>query len=156
MEQVFVDYCKSPIGPIKVQANVFEVIGVSFVDKQDEAVSKNNITIDTIKQLDEYFEGKRQAFDLPLRFHGTKFQVDCLKAMLVIPYGKTISYKEEAQMVGNEKAVRAVGNANRVNKIGIIIPCHRVIGSDGRLVGYAGRIDLKAWLIEHEKRNLIK
>lgn len=149
---VFVDYYLSPVGYVRIEANENQIIGVSFVDKMMNDVSDNHLTNEAKNQLDEYFKGTRREFALPLRFYGTPFQVDCLHAMLRIPYGETISYKEEAKMIGREKAVRAVGNANRVNKIGIIIPCHRVIGSDGRLVGYAGRIDLKAWLLEHEKK----
>jgi len=152
MENIYVGYCTTGIELVRVKATDTEIIEATFLKTNDETSRENQITIEAVKQLDEYFAGNRKDFDLPLRFSGTPFQADCLKAMLKIPYGKTISYKEEAIMIGREKAVRAVGNANRNNKIGIIIPCHRVIGSDGRLVGYAGRIDLKAWLLEHEKK----
>jgi methylated-DNA-[protein]-cysteine S-methyltransferase len=156
MQNEYVDYYQSPVGFVKIKASADEVIGVSFTRDMDEPTHQNDITVNTVTQLDEYFTGKRQKFNLPLRLVGTPFQINCLKALLEIPYGTTISYKEQALMIGKEKAVRAVGNSNRVNPIGIIIPCHRVIGSNGKMVGYAGRIDLKEWLIQHEKANRLR
>jgi methylated-DNA-[protein]-cysteine S-methyltransferase len=102
-------------------------------------------------QLEEYFEGKRKKFDLPLALHGTDFQVTVWKALQKIPYGKTISYGELAAMIGNPKACRAVGMANNRNPIPIIIPCHRVIGKDGSLTGYAGGLEMKRTLLEIEE-----
>jgi len=107
-------------------------------------------------QLKEYFEGKRKVFDVPLKFVvGTDFQKKCWEALLKIPYGETISYSKQAETVGNSKAIRAVANANRLNPIAIIVPCHRVIGKNGKLTGYAGGLDKKEFLIEHEKKNLL-
>lgn len=108
------------------------------------------------QQLSEYFEGKRTSFDLPLKFHGTDFQKKCWQALQKIPFGETKSYQEQAQLTGNIKAVRAVGGANNKNPIPIIVPCHRVIGKNGSLVGYAGGIEKKKWLLEHEKKNVKK
>lgn len=109
---------------------------------------------DTITQLDEYFIGKRKSFNLPIKPEGTAFQQEVWINLQKIPYGKTISYKKLAEMIGNPKASRAVGMANNRNPIAIIIPCHRVIGANGQLTGYGGGLKLKAELLELEKNNL--
>jgi len=106
---------------------------------------------DCVRQLDEYFIGKRKEFELELLPQGTPFQMKVWQKLMEIPYGKTASYKDIAEAVDSPKAVRAVGGANNKNKICIIIPCHRVIGSDGSLVGYGGGIWRKEWLLKHEK-----
>jgi len=106
------------------------------------------------KQLEEYFAGKRKTFDLPLAPRGTDFQQRVWKALQEIPYGETRTYGEIAAAVGNPKAARAVGMANNRNPIGIIVPCHRVVGANGKLVGYAGGMEKKEWLLELEKQNL--
>ena len=105
---------------------------------------------ETERQLDRYFEGTLTEFDLPLGPRGTPFQQQVWAALCDIPYGETISYGELARRVGRPGSARAVGAANGSNPISIIIPCHRVIGSDGRLTGYGGGIDRKAWLLDHE------
>ncbi len=107
-----------------------------------------------VKQLDEYFNGKRRDFSLPLHIQGTKFQKKVWEALLDIPYGTTQSYAGIAEKIGHQNAFRAVGNANNKNKIAIIVPCHRVIGSDGGLTGYACGLWRKEWLLAHEKNNL--
>ncbi len=101
-------------------------------------------------QLDEYFTGKRQTFDLPIRLVGSDFQQSVWRALLEIPYGTTRSYKEQAQWLGRPDAVRAVAHANGQNRIAIVVPCHRVIGSDGSLIGYGGGLDRKRWLLNLE------
>jgi methylated-DNA-[protein]-cysteine S-methyltransferase len=106
-------------------------------------------------QLREYFDGGRTAFDLPLAFHGTDFQVAVWKALQTIPYGQTRSYKDIALLAGSSKAYRAVGMANNRNPIAIIVPCHRVVGSDGSLTGYAGGLSLKERLLALEKLHSI-
>lgn len=106
------------------------------------------------KELEEYFAWKRKMFTIPLKPTGTIFQQKAWEALTKIPYGETRSYKEEANLAGNPKAVRAIGWANNKNPIVIIIPCHRVIGADGNLVGYGGGIERKIWLLEHEKKSL--
>jgi methylated-DNA-[protein]-cysteine S-methyltransferase len=106
------------------------------------------------QQLDAYFEGDLQTFDLPLCMNGTPFQKQVWQGLLKIPYGKTISYAELARRIGRPGASRAVGAANGRNPIGIIVPCHRVIGADGTLTGYGGGLDRKEWLISHEARAL--
>jgi len=108
--------------------------------------------VEVRRQLEEYFAGTRQVFDLPLAAQGTAFQQQVWAALRAIPYGETRSYGEQARSIHNEKAVRAVGLANGKNPIGIIVPCHRVIGADGSLTGYAGGLDRKRWLLSHEAR----
>jgi len=105
------------------------------------------------KQLEEYFNGKRRTFDLPITLHGTDFQIKVWKALQTIPYGETRSYGQLAALIENPKASRAVGMANNKNPISIIIPCHRVIGHNGSLVGYAGGLNIKQKLIDLEKTN---
>lgn len=104
-----------------------------------------------VNQLLEYFKGKRIVFDIPLYLEGTEFQKKVWQELINIPYGQIATYKDIAIRVGNEKAVRAVGGANNKNKIAIVIPCHRVIGCNGKLVGYAGGMWRKEWLLEQEK-----
>ena len=106
--------------------------------------------IQAIAQLDEYFNGTRKYFDLPLTPEGTPFQKQVWEALQEIPYGKTISYSQLAIQLGNLKTIRAVGLANGQNPIAIIIPCHRVIGKDGSQVGYGGGLENKVWLLRHE------
>ncbi len=105
------------------------------------------------KQLDEFFNGRRKSFNLPLLLEGTDFQKSVWKALLTIPFGETRSYKEIAIQVGNPKAARAVGMANNRNPISIIVPCHRVIGSNGSLIGYGGGLSIKNYLLNIEKAN---
>lgn len=105
------------------------------------------------KQISEYLEGKRKEFTLPLLIKGTKFQEKVWNALLQIPYGETRTYGEIAKQIGNEKASRAVGGANHNNKVMIVVPCHRVIGSNKKLVGYAGGLDIKETLLKLEQQN---
>ena len=117
---------------------------------------KPNTLTDTVaKQLDEYFSGKRQKFDVPLNPNGTNFQLSVWNALQNIPYGETRSYKQVAEAIGNPKACRAVGLANNKNPIWILIPCHRVIGANGALTGYGGGLEMKRKLLELEKCKLV-
>ena len=116
-----------------------------LVQSKDE-----KIILKTKKQLDEYFQGKRKTFDLPLVLNGTDFQIQAWQQLIKIPYSKTISYAEQAERIGNKNKARAVGMANGLNPIPIVIPCHRVIGSNGSLVGFAGGIDKKTILLNLE------
>jgi len=104
------------------------------------------------RQINEYFTGTRKEFDLPLHFLGTPFQVSVWRGLQHIPYGETRSYKQQSIFLGNEKAIRAVAGANGENGIAIIIPCHRVIGENGSLVGYGGGLQRKKWLLDHERK----
>jgi methylated-DNA-[protein]-cysteine S-methyltransferase len=150
---------QSPIGTIRVIADESGIKRIEIFDDQWEEYLTNNSEIvedqelcgEALRQLDEYFNGKRKQFDLPLSIEGTDFRKKVWQALLTIPYGEVRSYAEVAEMIGNPKAVRAVGQANKANQIPIIIPCHRVIGKSGDLVGYAGnRTSFKEKLLEAE------
>lgn len=117
----------------------------------------SEVILETIGQLNEYFEGKRHEFDIPLKFVGTDFQIEVWNALLKIPFGATNTYLSLSRKLGNEKAIRAVAAANGANAISIMVPCHRIIGSDGKLIGYAGGLSAKKKLLELEgvgKKNL--
>jgi len=146
----------SRLGDIKITDNGEAVTGIEFsVDGFDRSNAAPSVLSEsTIEQLNEYFTGKRTEFDLPLAPDGTEFQKKVWAALKQIPYGQTRSYKDIAKAVGNEKATRAVGMANNKNPIAIVIPCHRVVGADGSLVGYAGGLDMKKSLLELEKENV--
>ncbi len=147
-------YLKSPIGIIKLTATNDAITSILFVVEasKKEQEKPNEILLKCKQQLHEYFSGKRKIFELPLKLVGTEFQKSVWKALQKIPYGKTASYLDIAKAIGNPKAVRAVGMANNKNKIPIIIPCHRVIGENGKLTGYAGGIWRKEWLLNHEAK----
>lgn len=115
---------------------------------------ENDITKQTKQELSEYFDGSRTEFTIPIDAPGTDFQKEVWKVLQSIPYAGTRSYKEQANILGKPKAVRAVANANGCNRIAIVIPCHRVIGKDGSLTGYGGGLERKKWLLEHERNNL--
>lgn len=114
------------------------------------------LLMEAARQLAAYFDGTLTAFDLPLKTHGTAFQEKCWAALREIPYGATVSYGEQARRIGNPKATRAVGGANHYNPIMIVIPCHRVVGANGSLTGFGGGLDMKAWLLGHERAVLDK
>lgn len=150
-------YYSSPIGVIKIKGSNEGIEVIEFVDKYnetDEEVVMDENTSLALKELDEYFSNKRKKFTVKINMQGTEFQKRVWKELLNIPYGKVVSYKQIAEAIGNPKAARAVGNANNKNKIAIIIPCHRVIGSNSKLVGYAGGIRRKKYLIELENMPL--
>ncbi|MGZ4678387.1 MAG: methylated-DNA--[protein]-cysteine S-methyltransferase [Acidimicrobiia bacterium] len=113
---------------------------------------RDDAALDGVRtQLDEYFAGTRTEFDLPLRLHGTPFQVEVWEQLRRIPYGETISYGELARRVDRPEAARAVGAANGQNPVAIVVPCHRVIGADGSLTGFGGGLDWKRWLLQREQ-----
>ncbi|MGL5752162.1 MAG: methylated-DNA--[protein]-cysteine S-methyltransferase [Paraclostridium sp.] len=153
MNNIYYGYYNSSIGLLEIQVEDNKLIALDFVTDTKKDYKKSEYVDIVIEQLGEYFNGKRKKFKLNLKTNGTDFQTKVWSQLINIPYGKTISYKELAQNIGNEKACRAVGNANNKNKIAIVIPCHRVVGSNNKLVGYAGGIDKKKWLIELEKNN---
>lgn len=123
-----------------------------LVNHSEECLGKVSMDLltETGKQLQEYFDGKRKGFNLPILLRGTEFRKKVWQGLCTIPYGETRSYKELAELVGNPKAVRAVGGANNKNPIMIIVPCHRVIGADGSLVGFGGGLEVKKYLLELE------
>ena len=146
-------YFESPIGKVEIVADEEYIIKVAFVEEGSEGDENEAVTA-CKKQLEEYFYGGRKNFDLKLKFtKGTEFQMNVWKALSEIPYGEKVSYKYIAEKINNPKAVRAVGGANNKNPIGIIIPCHRVIGSNGKMVGYAEGIDKKEYLLKLEEMN---
>ncbi len=158
----YFDYYHSPLGNMVIIEEDNAVIQLSLTSKKtdNEYLSSDTMTHTTTallhtakSQLTEYFQGKRKTFNLPLAPSGTPFQKKVWQALCQIPYGETRSYKEIAIQIGNPKGCRAVGMANNRNPIMLIIPCHRVIGSNGTLVGYAGGLDIKKWLLEYEKEN---
>lgn len=149
----------TPKGLIHIAADDNRLLAVSYGSRNWQKLQsglgeirqqENTITRKTRRQLQEYLEGSRKVFELPLGFDGTPFQNRAWKALLTIPYGETRSYSEQAAIMGTPKAVRAVGTANGRNPIGIIIPCHRVIGKAGNLSGYAGGVAIKQFLLQLE------
>lgn len=141
---------KSIIGDIFIVADEDNLISILFKSNNIKN-GANKIIKQTIKQLDEYFSGKRTSFNLPINPKGTEFQKKVWKELEKIPYGETCTYKDIALRIGNPNASRAVGNANNKNPISIIVPCHRVIGKNKKLVGYAGGLDKKEKLLTLEK-----
>ncbi|MBC9230195.1 methylated-DNA--[protein]-cysteine S-methyltransferase [bacterium SPL81] len=155
-------YIDSPVGALKLVAHDQALVAVMWDNEDHKRVRLSELVEDrqhpmlhkVKQQLEQYFAGQRQQFDLPLDFQGTDFQQQVWKALLSIPYGETRSYKEIALQIGNQKAVRAVGAANGKNPISIIAPCHRVIGSSGALVGFAGGLDKKQILLSLEQSQI--
>ncbi|MDM1270864.1 methylated-DNA--[protein]-cysteine S-methyltransferase [Acinetobacter indicus] len=153
-------YMPSPVGRLKLVATDSALVAVIWDNENPKRVRQaelveqldHPILLDAQQQLNEYFQGQRQTFELPLDFEGTEFQKKVWQALLNIPFGETRSYRQIAEQVGSPKAVRAVGAANGQNPISIIAPCHRVIGSSGKLVGFAGGLDNKEILLKLEQQ----
>ncbi len=158
----------TPLGEMFAAASKKGIVMLTFFTpfniEAKIAVLKNTLDADVIPangeifevlrtQLNEYFDKKRTTFEIPLQLIGSPFQVQCWKELLNIPYGKTISYKEQALKIQNEKAHRAVANANAQNMIAILVPCHRVIANDGKLSGYNGGVEKKEFLLKLEKND---
>jgi methylated-DNA-[protein]-cysteine S-methyltransferase len=148
------DY-KSPIGVIEIVGTDKAIRSIMFSETDKVMNGTQEETpeslMDCFGQLDQYFKGERNKFTFPYVFEGTDFQQTVWNALTRIPYAETGSYKDIAVSIGNEKAVRAVGTANGKNKLSIVIPCHRIIGSNGKLTGYAGGLWRKEWLLQHER-----
>lgn len=149
----YLSYCKSPLGVLSIKACDGFITSIHVCDCCDESENPSALTNAAVTQLEEYFSGVRKTFDLPLNPAGTDFQKKVWQALTEIPYGETRTYKEIAAAAGNEKASRAVGSANNKNPILIVVPCHRVIGAGGSLVGYAGGLSMKEYLLNLEKEN---
>lgn len=165
---VTINRIPTPLGPMMIGVTDEGLCLLEFTDRKmletqlevlkkrmrSELITGQHPMIDRVsKQLEEYFEGKRKEFEVPMVVPGTEFQQRVWDALNKIPYGVTRSYKQQADVVGDVKAVRAVARANGENRISIIIPCHRIIGSDGSIVGYGGGIHRKQWLLKHEFEN---
>lgn len=143
-------YDESPIGLIEVGATAEALVTLYFVDAPRHTAGSSPLLTMIIEQIAEYFAGTRTSFTMPLHFIGTAFQQRVWQQLLTVPYGQTVAYQEIANALGNPKAVRAVGAANGQNPISIIAPCHRIIGSNGALIGYGGGLWRKEWLLRHE------
>lgn len=154
--EVYYTYYDSPIGIIRIGGTEHYINEISFIDDKTQMKYGEPGISDIIhhctEQLIEYFAGRRKEFNIPIHQTGTEFQQQVWSKLSLIPYGKTISYLDLSKQIGNEKAIRAVATTNGKNKIGIIIPCHRVIGTNKTLVGYAGGLWRKKWLLQHEFR----
>jgi methylated-DNA-[protein]-cysteine S-methyltransferase len=150
--KMYTTYYKSPLGPIKIVGNQDCILSLDFVEEELPTDADLPFCLKAgLKQIDEYFKGHRSQFLLNLDPQGTRFQRLVWRQLEKIPFGEVVSYRQIAGAIGKPKACRAVGSANGKNPISIIIPCHRVIGSDGRLTGYGGGLWRKDWLIKHEK-----
>lgn len=152
MNNTYYTTIHSPVGFLRITTNETALLSVDFMDKHSESDSyQPAILKNSVSQLLEYFNGARTEFSLNLNPEGTEFQKKVWQLVESIPFGKTVSYLDIAILSGSEKNTRAVGLANGKNPIPIIIPCHRVIGSSGKMTGYAGGIERKKWLLLHEQ-----
>lgn len=154
MSEIYTDFYHSPIGIIKIVASDTHIISLDITTKSTNRTKTSKPMLLCLKQLDEYFKGKRKQFNLPLKMEGTPFQKKVWTELSKIPFGKVVSYKDLAKKVGKPKAFRAVGNANGKNKFPIILPCHRVIASNGSMGGFALGLASKEKLLVHEKAPL--
>jgi len=146
-------YYHSPVGILKISGTEKYISEVTFKEKEETSNEHlSPMLINCVEQLIQYFNGERRQFDFPMNQSGTAFQQDVWNHLLSIPFGRTISYMDLAKMTGDTKATRAVANANGKNNIAIVVPCHRVIGSNRELTGYAGGLWRKKWLLEHEAK----
>jgi methylated-DNA-[protein]-cysteine S-methyltransferase len=157
MSEQFTTYYQSPVGLLKISANENFISEINFIDSIEKPLDDHQkkippIIINCIEELIQYFQGERRVFEFPISQDGTEFQKSVWNELLRIPFGKTISYLELSRRLGDTKAIRAAASANGKNNIAIVVPCHRVIGSKNDLVGYAGGIRRKKWLLEHEAK----
>ena len=143
-------YIKTPLGIAKITGDENGISEISVSDEGEIDSKIPNILQEAVSQLNDYFAGKRTSFNFKLNPQGTDFQQRVWKGLLEIPYGTTMSYLELSKKLGDVKAIRAVASANGKNPLWIVVPCHRVIGTDGSLTGYAGGLWRKKWLLEHE------
>jgi methylated-DNA-[protein]-cysteine S-methyltransferase len=153
MTNIYKQLYQSPIGMIEILGTVEKITSILFIDNQEAIASQNEcpqVLEECKNQLDEYFRGIRREFTFPYQLEGTAFQKKVWGALAEVSYAETASYKEIAVSIGNEKATRGVGSANGKNRLSIVIPCHRIIGSNGKLTGYAGGLWRKEWLLRHE------
>lgn len=149
---MYTAYYSSPVGTLKLQCTDESITAISFWEGDIFPSDTHVLLNQCIEQLDAYFNGSSKIFQLPLLLNGTTFQTKVWQALQDIPYGRTISYMQLSKILGDVKAIRAVGTANGRNNIAIVIPCHRVIGSNAKLTGYAGGLWRKQWLLEHEAK----
>jgi methylated-DNA-[protein]-cysteine S-methyltransferase len=143
-------YIKTPLGITKIVGDGDGISVISVFDEGEFSITIPAVLQEAVSQLNDYFEGKRIDFTFKMNPSGTEFQQKVWRGLLEIPFGKTISYLELSKKLGDVKAIRAVASANGKNPLWIVVPCHRVIGTDGSLTGYAGGLWRKKWLLEHE------
>ena len=155
MKSEYVSYYDSPIGLIEIVGTSTTITELNFVDNRHQGSTSHPTVRQAKKQVAEYFEGARREFDLRLDMKGTEFQKLVWQRLLTVPYGRTASYQDIAKGIGRPAAIRAVGAANGRNPVAIIVPCHRIIGKNGHLVGYGSGIWRKEWLLKHEGYLLI-
>ena len=151
--EILTSYHDSPVGFLRIDVTGSFVQAVTFADEKGTNTGENAWTQLCLSQLEAYFNGTRKLFELPLQQAGTPFQQKVWTLLQDIPFGKTISYHQLAKQYGDLKAIRAVASANGRNALAIIVPCHRVIGSNGTLTGYAGGLWRKQWLLQHEAKH---
>jgi len=161
MKTSYFSFLPTPIGDLGIFADNKSIYRIEFVDRVEnhdlmntELYKESHLTLLAKQQLEQYFAAQRTVFDLPLAPQGTPFRQQTWQALQKIPYGETRYYTQQAELMNNRKAVRAVGAANGANPIAIVIPCHRVIGKNGSLTGYAGGLHRKAWLLDFEQNVL--
>ncbi|MDN3580301.1 methylated-DNA--[protein]-cysteine S-methyltransferase [Mucilaginibacter flavus] len=148
-------YYRTPIGIVRITQNDEFISGISIRDEEYEIEPPATPLLQmAIDELQEYFDGKRKTFDFPIKQPGTGFQQQVWDELLKIEYGTTTTYLQQSQRMNNPLAIRAIASANGKNNLWVVVPCHRVIGSDGSLTGYAGGLWRKQWLLEHEARVL--
>jgi methylated-DNA-[protein]-cysteine S-methyltransferase len=150
MSSIYFDYYDSPIGLIEIAGTSTAVIALNFVAEPCREVASHALVAEAVRQVDEYFDGKRREFEIEMAFEGTDFQQQVWRQLGTVPYGSVASYQDIARGVGRPTAVRAVGAANGRNPIAILVPCHRIIGKNGHLVGYGSGLWRKKWLLKHE------
>lgn len=152
-------YFTFPVGQLEISSDESQILSIWFTDAQKrqapnlpESTVVPPVIDQCIAELGEYFAGTRKEFSVPYLLQGTDFQINVWNELTKIPYGQTITYGQQAARLQNEKAIRAVGTSNGLNRLSILIPCHRVIGANGSLVGYGGDLWVKKWLLEHEQK----
>jgi methylated-DNA-[protein]-cysteine S-methyltransferase len=154
MSNLYYTYYESPVGLLKIAATELHIAEISFIDKKEQIIygepGVSDVMHQCTEELIEFFNGGRRSFTVPIHQDGTDFQTRVWNQLIAIPYGRTISYMDLSKCLGDPKAIRAAASSNGKNKIAIIVPCHRVIGTHGSLVGYAGGLWRKKWLLDHE------
>jgi len=153
MSNKYFDHVDTPLGKMEITANDSAVLAIHFVETT-KTKRVNDLTELAKNQLLQYYAGDLEAFDMPMSPQGTEFQQQVWKALTSVGFGETCSYSDIADKINNPKAVRAVGSANGKNPMTIVVPCHRIIGSNGSLTGYASGVERKAWLLNHESNTL--
>jgi len=154
MQELFSTYYQSPVGLLRITGSEHFISAIHFIDNLEDPSPQNPspIVIQCVEQLIQYFSGERRKFEFPIHQQGTAFQEKVWDELLGIPFGKTISYLELARKLGDTKVIRAAASANGKNNISIVVPCHRVIGSNHELIGYGGGLWRKKWLLDHEMK----